>query len=353
MTAVSVTANTLPALPQPKDRLLQLANFQDLMQLGDVLAKSGMFSDARGAAQAVVKVLAGRELGFSPIASMTGVHVIEGKPSIGAHLMASMIKRSGRYDYKVIRCDKSACKLHFLERSGDRQDRWQDLGEIEMTMEEAVASGLAIGRDGKLKTNWSRSSDDMLFARCVSKGFRRYCPDLTGGVTVYDPDEIETALPGVPTPGQPFAITYPDRPTPAPIPPPIDASYSISHENGNTTHVGMDKTTHFPAPPVGPREQHPSRDKDPETGNLIHSPPEGNGQPPATEIPPPPATDRKLAEPEVAELGELIRESGADVKKFLAHFKVKTVRQMTSSQYQKAIFILRSKMAKSSSPTQA
>jgi hypothetical protein len=58
-------------------------------------------------------------------------------------------------------------------------------------MKEAIDTGLAVGKDGKIKTNWSRHGDDMLFARCISKGFRRYCPDLTGGVLAYDPDELE------------------------------------------------------------------------------------------------------------------------------------------------------------------
>ena len=36
----------------------------DTMRLGEVLARSGYFADSREAAQAVVKVLAGSELGF-------------------------------------------------------------------------------------------------------------------------------------------------------------------------------------------------------------------------------------------------------------------------------------------------
>ena len=70
----------------------------DLFRLGDVLSQSGYFADARQAAQAIVKVLAGRELGFGPIASMTGIHIIQGRPAIGADLMAKAVKRSGRYN---------------------------------------------------------------------------------------------------------------------------------------------------------------------------------------------------------------------------------------------------------------
>ena len=195
---------------QPAAMPLSLNSLQDLLTLGKVLAESGFFADARGTSQAVVKVLAGRELGFQTIASMTGIHVIEGKPSVGAHLMAAMIKRSGRYDYRVLRCDREACELEFYENR-------QAVGRTSMTMQEAVQTGLAVGRDGKLKSNWSRSGDDMLFARCISKGFRRHCPDLTAGVTVYDPDELDHDPP--PAAG-PIAVEVvaPQPPAPSPAP---------------------------------------------------------------------------------------------------------------------------------------
>ncbi len=76
-------------------------DLQDTLTLGEVLARSGFFADARSASQAVVKVLAGRELGFPTIASMVGIHIIEGKPAIGAHLLASLIRKSPRYDFSV------------------------------------------------------------------------------------------------------------------------------------------------------------------------------------------------------------------------------------------------------------
>ena len=50
-----------------------LVPLEDTMRLGKVISSSGFFQDARQEAQAVVKVLAGRELGFGPIASMMGV----------------------------------------------------------------------------------------------------------------------------------------------------------------------------------------------------------------------------------------------------------------------------------------
>lgn len=52
------------------------------LALEKVLAESGYFPDARAAAQAAVKVLAGREQGFGPIASMTGIHLVQRKEAL-------------------------------------------------------------------------------------------------------------------------------------------------------------------------------------------------------------------------------------------------------------------------------
>lgn len=152
----------------------------DVMQLGTVLAKSGYFQEAREAAQAVVKILAGREMGFGPIASMTGVHVIKGKPTVGANLMAAAIKRSGRYDYKVREISDTACKLEFFERDGDK---WVSMGESSFTAEDAKVAGLSGG------DNHKHFPRNMLFARALSNGAKWYTPDIFGG-PVYTPDEL-------------------------------------------------------------------------------------------------------------------------------------------------------------------
>jgi hypothetical protein len=161
----------------------------DTLALAEHFVKSGFFKDGRSVSQAVVKIVAGRELGFGPMASMTGIHIIEGKPSTGAHLLAALIKRSERYDYKVIRCDKDACELEFFERKD--KGKLESLGKVSMTLAEAKETGLAVKAGGGLKDNWKRTPDDMLFARAISKGYRRYCPDLSCGVTVYTPEDLE------------------------------------------------------------------------------------------------------------------------------------------------------------------
>lgn len=155
----------------------------ETMQLGDLLAKSGFFADSRGAAQAVVKVLAGREIGFGPIASMTGIHVIQGRVSLSANLMAAAIKRSGRYDYRVLTMTPDKCAIEFRERT---PNGWDVIGTSEFTAADAKAAGTQ---------NMAKFARNMLFARAMSNGARWFCPDIFGG-PVYTPEEMGAQVDG-------------------------------------------------------------------------------------------------------------------------------------------------------------
>ena len=75
-----------------------IVSMDDAERAARAMAASGFFPDARQAAQAVVKILAGQELGFGPFASMTGVSIIQGKPVLGANLLAAAVKSTGKYN---------------------------------------------------------------------------------------------------------------------------------------------------------------------------------------------------------------------------------------------------------------
>jgi len=153
----------------------------DVMALGKVLAQSGYFTDAREAGQAVVKILAGQELGFGPIASMTGIHIIKGKVSLSANLMAAAIKRSGRYTYDVKGLTEDTCTLEFKEGA-------KLLGTSTFTMKDAAKAGLT-------GDNWKKYPRNMLFARALSNGAKWYTPDIFGG-PIYTPDELGAVVDG-------------------------------------------------------------------------------------------------------------------------------------------------------------
>lgn len=153
-----------------------LIPLNELQGLGEVFVKSGFFADSRDASQAIVKILAGRELGFGPIASMTGVYIVNGRPALSASLIAARIKSSGKYDYRVREHDEKHCVIEFFQINGAKES----LGVSSFTMEDA--------RRANTK-NLDKFPRNMLFARSLTNGARWYCPDVFSGA-IYTPDEL-------------------------------------------------------------------------------------------------------------------------------------------------------------------
>ena len=153
---------------------------KELQEIGNAMQQSGFFQDIKSASQALVKILAGREMGFAPFTSVNGVHIIQGKPSISANLMASAVKRSGRYTYKVKELTDKKAAIEFFELF----PKVFSLGISDFTMQEAAKAGLAN------KDNWKKYPKNMLFARAISNGIRFYCPEVMNGNVVYTPDEL-------------------------------------------------------------------------------------------------------------------------------------------------------------------
>ena len=150
----------------------------DLARIGKMMAVSGYFQDAREAAQAAVKVQAGMEMGFGPFTSMTGIHIIQGRPSVGANLMASAVKTNPRYDYRVREMTDQACRIEFFEIVGGKRE---SIGVSEFTLADGKKAGTK---------NLDKFPRNMLFARAMSNGIRWFCPDAFNGNTVYTPEEL-------------------------------------------------------------------------------------------------------------------------------------------------------------------
>ena len=153
------------------------SSLAEVMQVGKIIASSGFFADAKEENQAVVKVLAGQELGVPPVAAMQGIYIVKGRVTIGANLMAALIKASGRYDYRIVKHDDNECKLEFTENG-------KKIGESSFTMADAKKAQLA-------GANWTNYPRNMLFARALSNGAKWFCPDAFSGTTPYTREEIE------------------------------------------------------------------------------------------------------------------------------------------------------------------
>ena len=157
-------------------------NEKNLWDIAKAFAASRLFPDATDAAQAFVRIQAGRELGFGPVASMTGIQISRGRVTIAANLMAAAIKRSERYDYTVAQLDDTTARLAFFEI--DATGARQPLGESAFSRDDADTAGL------DKKDVWKSYPRNMLFARALSNGFKWYTPDLTN-CPVYTPEELD------------------------------------------------------------------------------------------------------------------------------------------------------------------
>jgi hypothetical protein len=143
-----------------------------------------VFPDVKDGAKALVKILAGKEIGVTPFQAMTNIHIIQGKATMGANLMAAKVKGSGKYDYRVTKLSNKVCKIMFKQRT-PQVSMWEELGEFTYSIEDAERAGLV--KDG---SSWVKYPQNMLFARAISSGVRLYCPDVFNGNLVYVPEEL-------------------------------------------------------------------------------------------------------------------------------------------------------------------
>ncbi len=162
----------------------------DPFQLAEFFARSGFFPDLRDASQALVKILAGAEIGVGPFAAMTGIHVIQGKPVIGANLMATMVKNSRNYEYRVAELTDDVCELIGYQLNGDT---WEEIGRSRFDTQDAQRAGLLTGKN---QHTWKSYARNMRFSRALSNLVRWHMAGLFGGASVYTPDEFDLEVDG-------------------------------------------------------------------------------------------------------------------------------------------------------------
>lgn len=122
-------------------------------------------------------LLAGHELGFSPMASARGITLVSGKVSLGA-------------DFTVAACTKhrDVCRYFSIIESSASQATYETHREgapkpvaLTYTFDMAKRAGLTGSQ------TWRAHPEAMLRARCAAALARSTYPDLVGGC--YDPDE--------------------------------------------------------------------------------------------------------------------------------------------------------------------
>lgn len=163
---------------------VKVAGELDLLTAAKAFAASGMFPDVKKQSQAVVKIVAGYELGVKPFAAMRGIHFIQfggtGVLELSANLRGALIKRSGQYDYRVRHLDEVSCSIEFFERAPGNGP-FESVGVSEYSVAQAKKAALI-----KNGGTWEKYPEDMCFAAALRKGAKRYCPDLFVGELAID-----------------------------------------------------------------------------------------------------------------------------------------------------------------------
>jgi hypothetical protein len=158
-----------------------------------------MFPDIQSEAAAATKIIIGRGLGIGDFDAMSGLHIIKGKAVLSSNLMAAAIKRSGKYDYRVVVSDDTVCTIDFFG-GGEK------IGSSSFSVEDAKRAGLS-------GDNWRKYTRAMLFARCISAGYKTHCPDALGAAPVYVEAHGETEITEDAPPPPPPRKALPAAPT--------------------------------------------------------------------------------------------------------------------------------------------
>lgn len=161
-----------------KGTLPTAAEFAMMKEFGKMAVASGFLpTSIKTPEQAVIIIMKGRELGIPPMNAFSSIAVVQGKPTMSAELMLSMIYKNVKGAIvNFIQTDAQQCVIE-AQRPGGRATQFT------FSMEDAKRANL-VG-----KGPWQTYPQAMLRARCISAMARAMFPDALSGI-VYTPEEL-------------------------------------------------------------------------------------------------------------------------------------------------------------------
>jgi len=167
-----------------------MASNTDIIAQADVLGPTALVAAASSLApdalrgkphDALIVLMAGRELGLAPMQSMRMLGVIKGKVTLAADATVALVRRSGEcLQWRLV--ESTATKATYTtQRKGDTEPT-----TLTWTIEQAQRAGLTGGQ------GWRSYPEAMLRARCAAALARIVYPDIVAGI--YDPDELAVPL---------------------------------------------------------------------------------------------------------------------------------------------------------------
>lgn len=171
--------------------------------LASLLSKSNLLPpDLIGKeANVFMSIMAGRELGIPPMASIRGISIIKGRPTLTADLMCAVVvsRKLTKNGFKKIEATatRATYEVHRVDR--DEPDR------VTWTIEDAKTAGL-LGKD-----NWKGYPRQMLAARAKAELARDVFPDVLAGCYTEDEADEIAANENTPTPTDLSGFSAPPR----------------------------------------------------------------------------------------------------------------------------------------------
>lgn len=174
-------ATCQPTMSPALMRGMPVDSIADLVSVGELLARSGMFGNINPAAGFVIATTC-HQSGMTLFDYNRTYHTIQNRPSMRADAMLAEFRKRG-------------AKHRIVENSNERaavEISYEGVtSTFQFTMDDARAAGYPYADKGKttLKDNWKNNPAAMLWARCISIAVRRLCPEINAGI--YTPEETQ------------------------------------------------------------------------------------------------------------------------------------------------------------------
>jgi len=160
-----------------------IASLPQVMQLAECLAGAATLPQAyRKPADIMAAALTAAQLRLPLMTVINGTHIINGKVTLSADLMAGVARGSGEVEEW-----REGEIEHGYECYARRK------GGTELTVRFTLADAKVAGLSGG---NWQKFPGDMCRARAISRLCRRLFPDILAGM--YSPDEMDDSAAPVP-----------------------------------------------------------------------------------------------------------------------------------------------------------
>ena len=182
--------NTTPAPVQDNRNSRSL--FDQLpakLEYAKVLAEADLVPEAfrRKPGNILIALDMAADLDISPMAALTGINVIQGKPSPSPELMRALLHRAG-HRLRVTENTSTVCQVE-LTRADDPEHTHVE----RFTIDDAQQAGIAGG------ANWGKYPARMLLARATGNAVKTHAPDVLLGMTVALDDDPTMHTPVGPT----------------------------------------------------------------------------------------------------------------------------------------------------------